>query len=67
MIEESAQFAEQCLWFTSLISKKDHLPVLHKLLKKAGAVAVKTIDMAQGQKASRFIAWSFIGEKQRRL
>jgi len=65
MIEQSAVFADQCRWFTSLVSKKDHLPVLHKLLKKAGAVEVKTIDMAQGQKMSRFIAWSFIGKKQR--
>ena len=65
MIEQSAAFAEQCLWFSSLISKKDHLPVLRQLLKKAGAVEVTTIDMAQGQKTSRFIAWSFLDKKQR--
>jgi len=67
MIEQSATFAEQCLWFTSLVSKKDHLPTVLKLLKKAGAVEIKTVDMAQGQKNSRFVAWSFIDKSQRRL
>lgn len=65
MIEQSVEFANQCLWFTSLVSKKDNLTPLNKLLQKAGAVEVKTVDMAQGQKVSRFIAWSFIDKAQR--
>jgi 23S rRNA (adenine1618-N6)-methyltransferase len=65
MIEQSVVFAKQCLWFTSLVSKRDHLLTVHKLLEKAGAIEVKTIDMAQGQKISRFVAWTFIKKSQR--
>ncbi|OUR88244.1 23S rRNA (adenine(1618)-N(6))-methyltransferase [Gammaproteobacteria bacterium 42_54_T18] len=67
MIEQSVEFADQCLWFSSLVSKKDNLKPLYKLLEKAKVAEAKTIDMAQGQKTSRFIAWSFIENDQRRL
>ncbi|MGB5998213.1 MAG: RlmF-related methyltransferase, partial [Marinomonas sp.] len=32
--------------------------------KEAGARQVKTIEMAQGQKISRFVAWSFLQDDQ---
>ncbi|NOQ94163.1 MAG: 23S rRNA (adenine(1618)-N(6))-methyltransferase RlmF [Methylophaga sp.] len=67
MIEQSVEFADQCLWFSSLVSKKDNLTPLYKMLDKVNAVEVKTIDMAQGQKVSRFIAWTFIKKEQRHL
>lgn len=67
MIEQSVEFAGQCLWFSSLVSKKDNLKPLCKLLKKAKVAELKIIDMAQGQKVSRFIAWTFIEKNQRRL
>lgn len=67
MIEQSVEFADQCLWFSSLVSKKDNLKPLYKLLQKAKVAEVKTIDMAQGQKATRFIAWSFVEKGQRGL
>ncbi|NQY27688.1 MAG: 23S rRNA (adenine(1618)-N(6))-methyltransferase RlmF [Piscirickettsiaceae bacterium] len=67
MIEQSVEFADQCLWFSSLVSKKDNLKPLYKILEKVKAVEVKTIDMAQGQKVSRFIAWTFIEKQQRQL
>lgn len=59
MIQQSPDYAKQIDLFTSLVSKKDHLKDLYKMLDKAGAKSVETIDMAQGQKISRFIAWSF--------
>lgn len=65
MIKESAVFADQCLWFTSLVSKKDNLKTLDKILRNAHVASVKTIEMAQGQKTSRFIAWSFLSDDQR--
>ena len=49
----------QVLWFSSLVAKREHLPDLHKQLAKAGAVEVRAVDMAQGSKRSRFVAWSF--------
>lgn len=60
MIEESTQFAKSCLWFTSLISKQETLSGCYRTLKKMKALEVKTIHMAQGQKRSRILAWTFI-------
>lgn len=62
MIKESKQYREQVLWFTCLVSQKDHLSKLKLSLKKANVLQVKVIKMAQGQKNSRFIAWSFSKE-----
>ncbi|MEQ9873892.1 23S rRNA (adenine(1618)-N(6))-methyltransferase RlmF [Pectobacterium brasiliense] len=60
MIKESAGFARQCLWFTSLVSRKENLPEIYRALEAVDAEKVRTIDMAQGQKQSRFVAWSFL-------
>lgn len=59
MVLESVGKKDNCLWFTSLISKKTSLPALYHALRYAGAAEVRTIEMAQGQKVSRFIAWTF--------
>jgi len=59
MIEESTLYQKQVLWFTCLVSKKEHISRIKQALKKANACQVKVIKMAQGQKTSRFIAWSY--------
>ena len=59
MIFESAKYPMQCLWFTTLVSKKENLASLYKTLNKVNVVEVKTIDMAQGQKTSRILVWTF--------
>lgn len=64
MIEQSVEFAERCLWFTTLISKSASLPAVYRALENAGVLEVKTITMAQGQKISRFVAWTFLDKKQ---
>lgn len=64
MIYESMKYPAQVLWFTTLVSKKENLTRIYKTLKKVGAVTVKTIDMAQGQKTSRMVAWTFLTERQ---
>ena len=64
MIYESARYPMQCLWFTTLVSKQSHLKSLYKTLNKVNAAQIKTIDMAQGQKISRILAWSFLTENQ---
>ncbi|MFZ4106432.1 23S rRNA (adenine(1618)-N(6))-methyltransferase RlmF [Flavobacterium sp.] len=66
MIYESVKYPLQCFWFTTLVSKKDNLKSLYKTLNKVGAVTIKTMEMAQGQKTSRFIAWTFLSEKQQK-
>lgn len=67
MITESAQYSSQVLWFTCLVSKKDNLYKLTTLLKKVKAIEIKTIDMAQGQKISRILAWTFVPKKDRKI
>lgn len=67
MVEQSMEFADQCLWFSSLVSKKDNLQPLYRILKNAKVAEFKVVDMAQGQKTSRFIAWTYIKEGQRSL
>ncbi len=62
MITESAQVKKQVMWFTSLVSKADHLPDIYGALRKVGAQRVETIEMAQGQKKSRIVAWTFLTE-----
>ena len=66
MVYESAKFPLNCFWFTTLVSKKENLKSIYKTLQKVNAVAVKTIDMAQGQKTSRFVAWTFLSENQQK-
>lgn len=65
MIEESVLFSSQILWFTCLVSKQENLFKLTSLLNKVKAVEVKIIDMAQGQKISRILAWTFIPKENR--
>ncbi len=67
MIRESKAYAKQCLWFSSLVSKKDNLQPLLKLLKNAEVADFKVVEMAQGQKLSRFLAWTFIQKRQRSM
>ncbi|WP_348946285.1 23S rRNA (adenine(1618)-N(6))-methyltransferase RlmF [Chitinibacter sp. FCG-7] len=59
MIEESAQFAAQVGWFSTLVSKSENLPGIYRALKRLNAREVKTESMAQGQKVSRLVAWRF--------
>ncbi len=65
MIEESVAFSRQCMWFTSLISKKTTLPDIYAKLEEVDAVAFRTIEMSQGQKISRIVAWTFLTPEER--
>jgi 23S rRNA (adenine1618-N6)-methyltransferase len=59
MISQSARVPQLCQWFTSLVSKGQHLPRLQRALEKVRATNVHILNMAQGQKQSRVLAWSF--------
>ncbi len=59
MIRESREVAGQVLWFTCLVSKGGNLPLVEQALKQCGALETRTVAMSQGQKQSRFVAWSF--------
>lgn len=47
-----------------LISKNTTLPSIYHALKLVDAAEVRTIEMAQGQKISRFVAWTFHDAQQ---
>lgn len=66
MIYESAKYPMQCLWYTTLVSKKENLTSFYKTLNKVSAAEIKTIDMAQGQKTSRIVAWTYLSEAQQK-
>lgn len=60
MVHESTDVADQVVWFTALVSKSASLPFIYSALQTSGVARVKTIEMAQGQKVSRFVAWTFM-------
>lgn len=66
MVKESAEFTEQVGWFTSLVSKKENIAPLKKLLQRLNARQVKVVEMSQGQKVSRMLAWSYMTEKEQK-
>lgn len=59
MIEESVFYADQVRWFSSVVSKERHLKSVESRLAKAGATQVKIVEMEQGQKKSRAVAWTY--------
>lgn len=64
MIFQSSRFAANCLWFSTLISRKENLDRIYKILKKVGAFEVKTIPMGHGNKISRIVVWTFLSSEK---
>ncbi|MFT5807873.1 MAG: 23S rRNA (adenine1618-N6)-methyltransferase [Moritella dasanensis] len=60
MAKESKDFTEQVCWFTSLISKGEHIEELEEYLNTLDVKQIRVIPMSQGQKVSRILAWSFM-------
>lgn len=65
MATESRDVANQVAWFSTLVSKAGHVPLLQAQLKRLGAHSIQVVDMGQGQKRSRFVAWSYLDAQQR--
>lgn len=59
LARESQAVAAQVLWFSTLVSKGGNLPAFDALLQRLGAVETRRVEMGQGQKRSRFVAWTF--------
>lgn len=65
MIMESRDFEKQCLWFTTLVSKSQNLDYVNTMLSVGvSAKKIVTVEMAQGQKISRFVAWTFLSPEE---
>lgn len=65
MIRESATYSHNCLWFSTLVAKQEHLQSIYGALKKVNPVIVKTIPMGQGNKISRIVAWTFFTKEEK--
>ena len=59
MIAQSAARPGLCRWFTTLVSKGEHLPIFYDHLDAAAVADVQTLEMTHGQKKSRLLAWTF--------
>ena len=60
MIAQSAQYQDNCLWFSTQIAKSASLPGVYRALKYAGVPHNRTLEMMQGQKRSRIVVWTFM-------
>jgi 23S rRNA (adenine1618-N6)-methyltransferase len=60
MVLESVKYQQQIKWFTSLVSKKESLAPIKRTIASVKATEVKVINMEQGSKMSRIIAWRFV-------
>ncbi|MGB3750816.1 MAG: 23S rRNA (adenine(1618)-N(6))-methyltransferase RlmF [Arcobacteraceae bacterium] len=66
MIQESVEYQKNCLWFTTLVSKKENLEMIYKELEMINPKQIETIEMIQGHKQTRFVAWTFHTEKEQK-
>lgn len=64
MIRESKEFASNCYWFSTLVSKESNLKKIYKTLNEMEITMVKTIPLGTGNKTSRVIAWSYLTKKE---
>lgn len=58
MINESLNYRKNVHWFTCLVSRYETLPSLYAEFKRLNIKSVRTLDMSQGQKKSRILAWT---------
>ena len=59
MALESATFKDQVGWFTTLVSKKEHVKVLKRFINKGAPSEIRVVEMDHGNKQTRFVAWTF--------
>ena len=67
MIMQSAKFSKNCLYFSTLVSKKENLPEIYRTLKSLKPNEIETIEMTQGQKITRIVVWSFLSKEEQKL
>ncbi|MBS1191097.1 MAG: putative SAM-dependent methyltransferase [Rhodocyclaceae bacterium] len=65
LITQSAGIPKRCLWFSTLVSKAENLRYVEVALEKLHPCATRVIPMAQGQKQSRLVAWTFTPKAER--
>ena len=64
MVDQSKAYGKQVFWFSTLVSKRSLINSLVEYVKAAGCYELKTINMGQGNKTSRILAWTFLDKEQ---
>ena len=59
LINESKMYADQIEWFTCLISNRDLIKGFQKSIQSIGANICQIIEMHQGNKTSKILAWTY--------
>jgi len=59
LIQESRHYPYIVQWYTTLVSKQSNLRAIYKKLKEVRTKEIVTIEMGQGQKQSRIVAWRY--------
>ena len=67
MIRESKKYANNCYWFSTLVSKQSNLKGIYKSLGELEASKIKTIPMGTGNKSTRIVAWTFLSKKEQKV
>ncbi len=62
MIKQSVIYKNNVKWFTTLVSKKENLKDIQKQLSKLDTKDIKIINMSQGNKQTRVVAWTFLSK-----
>ncbi len=57
---QSSKFKQSCFWFTCLVSNVSHVRSMKESLEKLGATDFQVLDMIQGNKVSRVVAWTYL-------
>lgn len=63
---ESSKYKTQCFWFTCLVSNVSHVKSMQASLQKLGAKEIQVLDMIQGNKVSRVVAWTFLNKDEQK-
>mgnify|MGYP001194674642 FL=1 len=66
MIKESAKYANNCVWFSTLVSKKKNLHGIYISLKRLKVHQIKEIEIITANKKSRIIAWTFMTKREQK-
>ncbi|MFT5980936.1 MAG: 23S rRNA (adenine1618-N6)-methyltransferase [Flavobacteriales bacterium] len=64
MVRESKKFGKNIFWFSTLVSKETNLEAIYKAFRALEVVDMKTLPMAQGNKVSRIVAWTFLSPQE---
>jgi 23S rRNA (adenine1618-N6)-methyltransferase len=66
MIKESVKYANNCVWFSTLVSKKKNLHGIYINLKRLKVHQIKEIEIGTSNKKSRIIAWTFMTKREQK-